>query len=127
MPDTKRLHEKKKQKTPLPENTVCVPASSPPVTRRKNQPIFDYDKNPVARRLRDEGIREVNEKFAERNRRAANERRQAIEIRRATLVEKNRLAAENEKEREKEQKEKRLRSERAIDNLIESRKRRHVD
>ena len=91
---------------------------------RKNAPVIDFDNNPVARRLRDEGIREVNEKFAERNQIAAEERRKAIEIHRVVLAVRMRLAEENERQRETEREEKRLRSERALANLIESRKRR---
>ena len=41
-----------------------------------------------------------------------------------TLEEKNRLAAENAKKREEKEKEQRLRSEKALDNLVASRKRR---
>ena len=87
-------------------------------------PIFDYANNPEARRLRDEGVKEVAEKFAESNRQVAEERRTALESRRRALEEKNLLAEENKKRREEERNEKRLRSEKALSNLVESRKRR---
>ena len=92
--------------------------------KRVNPQIFDYENNPEARRLRDEGIKEVAEKFAEKNRLAAEERRAALGSRRKALEEKNRLAAENERLREEEKREKRLQSEKALSNLVESRKRR---
>ena len=53
-----------------------------------------------------------------------NERRQAIEERRKVLAAKNALAEENERRRRDEEEMKRNQSEKAISNLIETRKRR---
>ena len=52
------------------------------------------------------------------------ERRQALDVRKKVLEEKNRLAEENERIRKVAQTEKRTRSEKALKNLIDSRKRR---
>ena len=112
-----------------------VPSSSvrfsPRVTRQKKsqtngrkKPILDFENDPVARQLRDKTMREINAKFAERNKRANEDRRRKAEERKRILEEKNRLAEENERRREEEEKEKRARSERAIANLVASRKRR---
>ena len=54
----------------------------------------------------------------------AEERKKALEARRAIMAEKNRLAEENERIRKEREAEKRLRSDKAIEHLIESRKRR---
>ena len=112
------------------------PAPSPAMTRNRKKtktgrksigPIFDYERNPVARRLRDKAIEEHAkwvERQAESKAKVVEERRLAIESRKKALEEKNRLATENERLREEREHEKRDRSERAIANLIESRKRR---
>ena len=129
----KRIHEKS-----APPMTVEQPPTpivfSPRVTRQKNKrlerndnrrrPIFDFDNDPVARALRDKNMEEINAKFAERNRKAAEERRQRAEKRKKDLEEKNRLAAENERHRQEVEREKIARSEKALANLVASRKRR---
>ena len=86
--------------------------------------IFDFETDENARALRDKTMVEITSKFAARNKNEADEQRQEREERQKVLEEKNRLAAENEKERQQREKEKKERSDKAIANLIESRKRR---
>ena len=86
---------------------------------------------PEARRLRDQAMEE-HAKYVKRQagqqteakKKAAEERRIAFEERKRTLEEKNRLAAENEQARIEEAEALRLRSKNAMNNLIESHKRR---
>ena len=97
------------------------------VTRRQNgnrparvyPQVFDYENNAEARRLRDEGIAELQEK----QKKTLEDRRVAMEGRRKALMEKNRIAAENERLRNEEKERSKARSKTAIANLVESRKR----
>ena len=73
---------------------------------------------------RDKTMKKISEKFAARNAVAAETRKVQLQERQRIMREKNELAEENERaQREKEQ-EAKQRSEQAIANLIESRKRR---
>ena len=76
------------------------------------------------RELRDKTMKEINEKFAARNAAAAETRKVQFQERQRRMREKNKLAEENEQARKEKEREARERSERAITNLIESRKRR---
>ena len=131
------------------QNTSTPPVFSPRVTRNKtggakssstaspaltrNQQkkrtwgkIFDFENDPEARRLRDEAMIE-HEKYVKRqagkNKALAEKKQNALEVRQKTLAEKNRLAEENERIRNERETEKRLRSERAVKDLVELRKR----
>ena len=123
-----QIHKKQKVSAASPSPVAVV--HSPMVTRRRKQPansrgqIFDFENDAVARQLRDQTMKEVNDKFAQQRKEAAEERRAAVEARNKNLEEKNRLADENEKKRNAEQEQRVLRSETAVKNLIESRKRR---
>ena len=140
----KKFHEEKEvEKRPKSPRPRSPAVSSPRITRQRKQnatsnrsewrrlrfpnsksQIFDFDNDPHARQLRDKTMEEINNKFAAKNKRAADERRTALEERQRTLREKNDLAAENEKRRQEKAAEMQLRSQRAIDKLVESRKRR---
>ena len=79
--------------------------------------VFDYENNAEARRLRDEGIAELEEK----RKKTLGDRRVVMEGRRKALLGKNPLAAENERLRNEENERSKARSEKAIANLVESR------
>ena len=89
--------------------------------------IFNYEGNPELSRLRDEAIRD-QQAYAKRQealrREKVEERRKAMEERRKVLAARNVLAEENERARKEQEELKKKNSERAISNLIESRKRR---
>ena len=139
------LHKKNDPSLPLPPSQPTTsatsaplsPAVSSPVGRRtRNAPkktgqslwnILQFDSNATAKRLRDEGLREQQaqaKKHEALRTEKINERRQAIEERRKVLAAKNALAEENERRRRDEEEMKRNQSEKAISNLIETRKRR---
>ena len=103
------------------------PLTSVSLQTATSKPMFDFENDANARRLRDKAMAEhakyVERKAAE-NRAKAEERKRALEERRKALAEKNRLAAINEQMRREREEEARQRSEKAIENLIESRKRR---
>ena len=140
----KNIHEK--QAAPAMASTSARPSSSdrpnpsPAITRSRGRdkqktshsewrrvPIFDFENDPKARRLRDKAMAE-HAKYLERiagdKKKEMQARRIALEGRRQTLIEKNLLAAENERIRAEQAREKNERSERALNKLIESRKRR---
>ena len=76
--------------------------------------------------MRDEAMIE-HEKYVKRqagkNKALEEKKQMALESRQKTLAEKNRLAEENERIRNELETEKRLRSEKAVNDLVESRKR----
>ena len=123
-----RIHEGHQPETTQPKSPVVF---SPRITRRNNPSrkrptgqIFDFENDANARRLRDKSMKEIREKFAARNKKAEEERRKKALERQKILDEKNRLAEQNERRRQEEETAAREKSERAIANLIKSRKRR---
>ena len=123
-------HEETMHSIRIPPPSESLPpssVSSPIVTRsrkgkqkaREYPRIFDYDKNPEAKRLRDEGIKEQAEKAKARN----EERKKAMEERRLALEEKRKLALENEQRRNEEKEARKQRSETALAALVDNRKR----
>ena len=118
---------------------TAVPSPARTRSRKKvSRPIFDAQSETERRHLLEKAKRE-HAKFLERKAKEqrqqaaerkkalaeqAEERKKALEAQRAIMAEKNRLAEENEQIRKEREAEKRLRSDKAIEHLIESRKRR---